>query len=59
MLSRKPVFFKLCTGLTVEEFDNIYNKDIKNMLQTRVKTRIQKKRSKKRKKAYDEVDILS
>ncbi|HEY6534425.1 MAG TPA: hypothetical protein VIY08_01235 [Candidatus Nitrosocosmicus sp.] len=30
-LSRKPLLFKSFTGLTVQEFDNIYNKEIANI----------------------------
>ncbi|HEY6534250.1 MAG TPA: hypothetical protein VIY08_00345 [Candidatus Nitrosocosmicus sp.] len=29
-LSKKPLLFKSFTGLTVQEFDNIYNKEIAN-----------------------------
>jgi hypothetical protein len=36
MLSKKPLLFKSFIGLTVQEFDNIYNKKIaKNMKNTR------------------------
>ncbi|MDQ6723436.1 MAG: transposase family protein [Thermoproteota archaeon] len=36
-LSRKPILFKSFTGLTLQEFDDIYNKEItKNIISMRI-----------------------
>jgi hypothetical protein len=48
MLSRKPLLFKSFTGLTVQEFDDIYNKEIaKRYLDYELK-RLSKRKDRKR-----------
>jgi hypothetical protein len=47
-LSKKPILFKSFTGLTVQEFDNIYNKEIKKRYHDYEIKRLSKRKDRKR-----------
>ena len=49
-LSRKPLLFKSFTGLTLQEFDNIYNKEIVNRYEKYELKRLSYKRKEDRKR---------
>ncbi len=49
-LSKKPLLFKSFTGLTVQEFDDIYNKDISKKYEKYESKRLSCKRKEKRKR---------
>ncbi|MDQ6723511.1 MAG: hypothetical protein M3Z01_04515 [Thermoproteota archaeon] len=51
-LSRKPLLFKSFTGLTLQEFDDIYNKEIANRYVKHEIRRLSYKRKKDRKRKY-------
>jgi len=44
MLSRKPLLFKSFTGLSVKEFDDIYNKEITKRFHDYEMQRLSKKK---------------
>ena len=48
-LSKKPLLFKSFTGLTVQEFDDIYNKDITKRYKKHELKRLTKRMDRKRK----------
>src|SRR3954468_15034100 len=48
MLSRKPLLFKSFTGLTVKEFDDIYNKQIVKRYAKHELQRLSKRENRKR-----------
>ena len=48
MLSRKPLLFKSFTGLTVQEFDDIYNKDITKRYSNYEIKRLSKRKNRER-----------
>jgi hypothetical protein len=50
LLFRKPLLFKSFTGLTVQEFDNIYNKEIINRYEKYESKRLSYKRKEDRKR---------
>ena len=47
-LSKKPILFKSFTGLTVQEFDNIYNKEIVKKYYKHEIQRLSKRKGRKR-----------
>ena len=49
-LSKKPLFFKSFTGLTVQEFDDIYNKEIAKKYEKHEIKRLSSKRKEDRKR---------
>jgi hypothetical protein len=48
-LSKKPILFKSFTGLTVQEFNDIYNKQIVKRYEKHELKRLSKKEDRKRK----------
>jgi len=48
-LSKKPILFKSFTGLTVQEFDDIYDKQIVKRYEKHELKRLSKKENRKRK----------
>ena len=47
-ISKKPLLFKSFTGLTIKEFDNIYNKDIVKRYEKHELKRLSKRKYTKR-----------
>src|SRR3954447_1826270 len=52
-LSRKPILFKSFTGITVQEFDNIYEREIVKRYYKHEIKRLSFKRKENRKRKYD------
>jgi Helix-turn-helix of DDE superfamily endonuclease len=48
MLSRKPLLFKSFTGLSVQEFDDVYDKDIKKRYHDYETKRLSKRKDRER-----------
>jgi hypothetical protein len=52
-LSKEPLLFKSFTGLTVQEFDNIYNKEmVKRYVKHEIQRLSNKKENRKRERKY-------
>ena len=51
-LSTKPLLFKSFTGLTVQEFDDIYNKEITKRYEKHEIKRLSKRKDRKRERKY-------
>ena len=51
-LSKKPPLFKSFTGLTVQEFDNIYNKDIAKRYEKHEIKRLSKRKDRERERKF-------
>jgi hypothetical protein len=49
-LSKKPLLFKSFTGLTVQEFDNIYNKEIVKRYEKHELKRLSKRKEDRKRK---------
>ena len=47
-LSKKPLLFKSFTGLTVQEFDDIYDKEITKRYNTHENKRLSKRKNRER-----------